>query len=113
MLFNFSCMYFFISHPVRHLTSLFRPNGILLEIEHVPEHNHLKDGDIVTINYDNITPNAVPVNPKISRIRKDVSWTEVKRNHSAQFNGTTPVQLIFQYISFFVILSVSFFLIFV
>jgi len=65
----------------------FRPSGILFEIENGSEKNTLKDGDIVTIHYDNMTPNAVPVNPKISRVRKDISWMEVKRSHAAQFNG--------------------------
>eukprot|EP00026_Physarum_polycephalum_P002338 Phypoly_transcript_02344.p1 GENE.Phypoly_transcript_02344~~Phypoly_transcript_02344.p1 ORF type:complete len:892 (+),score=111.01 Phypoly_transcript_02344:67-2742(+) len=62
------------------------PNGIVFNLENVPEKQSLKDGDIVTITYDNLSPNSVPVNPKISRVRNDVSWNEVERNHATQLN---------------------------
>jgi hypothetical protein len=70
----------------------FRPSGISFGVDKSPE-LMLKEGDIVTINYESFTQNSVPVNPKIYRVRKDISWGDVQFNYlsdatqDAQFNG--------------------------
>lgn len=39
-----------------------------------------KEGDIVTFTYESYSRRAVPVNPKIYRIRKDTNWEQVVSN---------------------------------
>jgi hypothetical protein len=49
-----------------------------------------KKGDIVTFEFDYGTRTVAPANPKITRIRKDLSWEEVQRDYErdSQLNGT-------------------------
>lgn len=37
----------------------------------------LKDGDVVTVAYEDYTRKSIPLNPTIYRIRKDLSWQQV------------------------------------
>eukprot|EP00026_Physarum_polycephalum_P001944 Phypoly_transcript_01947.p1 GENE.Phypoly_transcript_01947~~Phypoly_transcript_01947.p1 ORF type:complete len:919 (+),score=98.36 Phypoly_transcript_01947:138-2894(+) len=58
------------------------PEGIIFE---VPSENNAssgapRPGDVVTISYDSYTRNAVPMNPTISQIRKDVNWELILRD---------------------------------
>jgi hypothetical protein len=39
-----------------------------------------RSGDVVTISYDSYTRNAIPINPIISQIRKDVNWENILRD---------------------------------
>lgn len=41
-------------------------------------------GDIVTFSYDNYSRKEVPVNPKIIRIRSDMSWQDVIKNDASE-----------------------------
>lgn len=51
-------------------------------------------GDIVTFSYQYYTKLLAPVNPKIERIRRDVSWAEILHDFSSNIlqpqtlNGT-------------------------
>lgn len=49
-------------------------------------------GDIVSFSYENYR-NGIPVNPKIFRVRTDLSWENVVHNSNfekPQLNGTKP-----------------------
>eukprot|EP00026_Physarum_polycephalum_P000178 Phypoly_transcript_00178.p1 GENE.Phypoly_transcript_00178~~Phypoly_transcript_00178.p1 ORF type:complete len:1068 (-),score=137.60 Phypoly_transcript_00178:3031-5769(-) len=54
------------------------PNGVTF---HVPNENvqvsNVSVGDIVTFSYENQAKKDIPTNPKIYRIRNDVSWKDV------------------------------------
>lgn len=39
-----------------------------------------KQGDIVSFTYDNYSRTATPLNPKVYRIRSDLSWKHVLRD---------------------------------
>lgn len=59
----------------------------MVPAEFVPKPRPLL-GDIVTFSYDSFARRAVPVNPKISRIRIDISWEHVTHSHDVLFlNG--------------------------
>lgn len=57
-------------------------------------HTKCKRGDVVTVSYDRYARNAIPVNPKVYRIRSDITWEFVLQGHSKQLpkaqylNGT-------------------------
>eukprot|EP00026_Physarum_polycephalum_P000218 Phypoly_transcript_00218.p2 GENE.Phypoly_transcript_00218~~Phypoly_transcript_00218.p2 ORF type:complete len:903 (-),score=85.00 Phypoly_transcript_00218:118-2826(-) len=55
------------------------PNGTTFEFQQIFNKNEPvpKKGDIVTIEYDNFVRKDVPANPKIVRIRADLSWEDV------------------------------------
>eukprot|EP00026_Physarum_polycephalum_P001891 Phypoly_transcript_01894.p1 GENE.Phypoly_transcript_01894~~Phypoly_transcript_01894.p1 ORF type:complete len:789 (+),score=99.81 Phypoly_transcript_01894:138-2369(+) len=57
------------------------PTGEVLEVPNTDD-VHLQRGDIVTVSYENFARRATLVNPKIVRIRKDISWEEVLRSYS-------------------------------
>ena len=40
-----------------------------------------QEGDIVTFSFDTFSRKAVPLQPKLERIRKDMSWEDVLRSH--------------------------------
>lgn len=40
----------------------------------------LQPGDVVTLTYDSYSKNAIPVNPVISHVRKDITWEHVLRD---------------------------------
>jgi signal peptidase I len=40
-----------------------------------------KRGDIVTFTYETYSRRDVPVNPKLLRVRKDVSWESIVVDH--------------------------------
>jgi hypothetical protein len=62
----------------------------------------LQRGDIVTVSYENFSRRAIPVNPKLVRIRKDVSWEEVLQSYTDEFdlNGN-----LFYFLVFYALLS--------
>lgn len=79
-----------------------RPSEVQFTVERDPN-IEVKEGDIVTINYDHFTQHSIPVNPKLYRIRKDLSWFEVQSNfmssdQQGQFNGNSFLFLFFKYI---------------
>lgn len=39
-------------------------------------------GDVVTFTYENYSTAAVPVNPELYRIRRDMTWEDVIRNYA-------------------------------
>ena len=41
-------------------------------------------GDIVSFSYDNASRRLLPVNPKIYKIRTDVSWEDVVSNYNEE-----------------------------
>ena len=51
-----------------------------------------KKGDVVTFSYDSFSRNSIPVNPKILRARRDLSWKEVLLQESkpTQLGGIPP-----------------------
>lgn len=63
----------------------YSPDGIVFEVDkkniHVDE--RLKKGDVVTFTYDSIARQSTPVNPKIVRVRTDVSWRELVLEHAS------------------------------
>lgn len=36
-----------------------------------------KIGDVITFTYDNYSRRAAPINPKLQRIRFDISWEQI------------------------------------
>jgi hypothetical protein len=64
---------------------IFRPNGTTFV---VPAHDVLIPppaiGDVVTFSYESHARRDLPVNPKIFRIRTDVTWEEVVYNSSLE-----------------------------
>ena len=88
VLFNFSFFSFFVS---LFLFSSYRPNGATFT---VPPHQCSTfplpiAGDIVSFSYENFARSAIPIKPKIFRIRKDVNWKDVVNsyNHDQKLNG--------------------------
>lgn len=59
-----------------------RPDGKSLEVppQKVMLQDQPKKGDIVSISFDSFSRRALPTNPKIYRIRTDVSWQHVVWN---------------------------------
>ena len=41
-----------------------------------------KKGEVVTFSYENYSRRELPVNPKLLRVRKDVSWEEILADHT-------------------------------
>ena len=41
----------------------------------------LREGDVVMFTYDNYSRYAVPINPRIYRVRTDVTWEHVVHNY--------------------------------
>lgn len=67
---------------------LFRPNRLNFAVKIEPE-LRLKPGDVVTFEYDDTLRLELPVNPKIIRVRKDVSWESLLNdyNNEVTLNG--------------------------
>eukprot|EP00026_Physarum_polycephalum_P001243 Phypoly_transcript_01244.p1 GENE.Phypoly_transcript_01244~~Phypoly_transcript_01244.p1 ORF type:complete len:1086 (+),score=113.52 Phypoly_transcript_01244:74-3331(+) len=59
------------------------PDGLVFEVGEDQFDPELKpkSGDVVSFSYDNYSRNAVPVNPFVYRIRMDLTWLHVVRNH--------------------------------
>jgi hypothetical protein len=60
---------------------LFRPDGVTFAL---PSSVPLKRGDIVTFTYDNFSRYAIPIKPRVVRVRKDLAWEEVVAAHEQQ-----------------------------
>lgn len=60
-----------------------RPNGttIMIPMSDVHVSSTVAVGDVVSFSFENYARRDVPVNPKIYRIRSDLSWLDVV--HSA------------------------------
>lgn len=41
-------------------------------------------GDVVTFSFDSYARRDLPVNPKIYRIRTDISWDDVQHNYAKE-----------------------------
>ena len=54
------------------------------EMELAPEFSggKIRRGDVVTLAYDSYSARGVPKNPKIHRIRSDVTWEQVVVDYS-------------------------------
>eukprot|EP00026_Physarum_polycephalum_P001074 Phypoly_transcript_01075.p1 GENE.Phypoly_transcript_01075~~Phypoly_transcript_01075.p1 ORF type:complete len:1059 (+),score=134.10 Phypoly_transcript_01075:98-3274(+) len=58
-------------------------NNFSLKVDEKPYHpQEYKKGDVVTFSYENFSRNSIPVNPKILRVRKDLSWKGVLAQES-------------------------------
>ena len=58
------------------LIFIFRPNGLTFAVP-LREDIELAFGDMVTFSYDTYSRREAPVNPKIQRVRTDMSWEDV------------------------------------
>ncbi len=65
----------------------------------------------MTFSYDNFTRKSIPINPKITRVRKDVEWKEIlaefdERNErsssQAQLSGKRPIITLIRYLTFLI-----------
>lgn len=71
--------------------AFFRPNGNIFTVPF--EDNqvaNLKMGDVVTFAFENSLRRGVPLNPKIVKLRNDISWQDVIRSYkkdTAYLNG--------------------------
>ena len=66
-----------------------------------------KKGDVVTFTYDNYTTKSVPLNPRISRIRTDMTWEEAIFNFEQQISDSAATNGTFHFSNF--VLSEVFF----
>lgn len=91
----FSFLYVFISPTPAFLFFFFllinhhcRPDGITFEIgpQNIKCDDKPKLGDIVTFAYENYTRKAVPVEPKVYQIRRDLSWKDVIFSYKQQLH---------------------------
>eukprot|EP00026_Physarum_polycephalum_P002833 Phypoly_transcript_02842.p1 GENE.Phypoly_transcript_02842~~Phypoly_transcript_02842.p1 ORF type:complete len:838 (+),score=97.84 Phypoly_transcript_02842:84-2597(+) len=59
------------------------PDGIIFEVpnQKFPENAVPKKGEIVTFEYENYSKRSVPVGPTIVRVRTDLTWRDVVRQH--------------------------------
>ena len=65
----------------------FRPNGIIFTVPSENVYiNNLVTGDVVTFSSENQAERHVPLHPKITRLRTDVSWKDVV----SQFHRDKP-----------------------
>jgi hypothetical protein len=68
---------------IKNRFSLFySPNGITFQVPQTALgdellHTKVKKGDVVTVAFENYSRKSIPVNPKITRIRKDMTWENV------------------------------------
>lgn len=61
------------------------PNGVILSVPEKDPDVQLKIGDIVSFTYSTLAE-TTPANPRIYRIRKDITWGEVLNNWRASKN---------------------------
>lgn len=60
-------------------TNFHRPYGPSFSVDfEIDNEDAPKRGDVVTFTYDNFV--SVPINPRILRVREDMSWAEVLLN---------------------------------
>lgn len=68
-----------------YLHDLYRPGGRQFEVAGYEVANLQvppKKGAVMTFSYDNYTQGDIPVNPKIERIRHDLTWDDVINDQS-------------------------------
>lgn len=53
---------------------LCRPNGRVFSVSDTAI--DVKCGDVVTVAYDDFSKSGIPTNPKILRVRSDISWKD-------------------------------------
>ena len=64
---------------------LYSPGGEQFEM--TSDGPHYKVGDVVTVEYESHARREVPVGPRIVRIRTDVSWEDVLRDHASDLTN--------------------------
>lgn len=68
-----------------------RPTGHIIGVKGNPNMKvQPKKGDIVTFEFETASRREIPTNPTITRIRKDVSWDDVVRDHAKSSNNAIP-----------------------
>lgn len=71
-----------------------------------------KRGDVVTFSYSGFSRSSIPIQPKIFRIREDITWEDVLFNYAndvaqAQYlNGNFIIEYINFYLLFFLCFSI-------
>lgn len=63
------------------LSIYFRPDGPTFKVGKESSNVTPREGDIVTFSFESYSRREIPVNPFVSRIRKDISWRDVLREH--------------------------------
>lgn len=113
-LYSFSLFPLFSFFNYYHYYYYYRPDGVTFEVEGdqvASLQPRPKKGAIVTFAYDNYTQGCAPVNPKLVRLREDVSWDDVINDHLSQsprpliLNGILPLFLSFLFLFFSFFLS--------
>lgn len=78
----------------------FRPDSSLFTVgkENILLDSALRKGNVVSFSFENYTRNSAPVNPKVYRIREDISWEEVISNHLREIQNTDALSGISSFI---------------
>ena len=72
------CVYILFYIYIQISNIWFRPNSKTFAVDSVHYKKfELKQGDVVTFEYINVTKNGKPVNPIITKIRTDINWKTV------------------------------------
>ncbi len=73
-------------------------------------------GDIVSFSYDNYSRRSLPINPKVYRLRHDMTWDYLVKSHldsiaePQKLNCMTPTYPLFSYFSnSFIAISCAFY----
>lgn len=76
-----------------------RPNGIIFDVERdsVSPDISPKQGEVVSLSYENISRREKPTNPYVQRIRYDISWEAAIRSFeetTRQAQGLSGMRMI-------------------
>ena len=68
------------------LSLFYRPDSrtLTVHMSNVQLSSSLQRGDIVSFSYEKLSKTSLPVDPKIYKIRRDISWTDVIQSSKAQ-----------------------------
>ena len=80
-------LFFFFFFPSSCFLISLRPDGVSFKVP--VQKIQPKKGDVVTFSYDSYTVRSVPLNPRIYRIRGDMTWEEAIYNFEQQISDAT------------------------
>lgn len=63
-------------------------------------------GDIVTFEFDHFSRREAPTNPRVVRIRKDISWQDIVREFKGFFLFIYYFYILFPLLNFYLLLKI-------
>lgn len=79
----------------------------------LPNNNNIEiKGTVVTFSYESFSQNGVPANPRMSRVREDISWKQILLDFSSHGTSFFSILILLFYhfsFSFFLVLNILLF----